>query len=425
MFVRERLRARLWRYRSFLPVFLLALTMPVPISAFVPRSIRLLVFNGRYLLVLAVIAASALVAISHRRYSLRGYLAKQRLPTLFGVSMVFPAYYAATSLWKPVELPSLVLYVLWSQVLFLWLPLLLWSEERLVTMVRTLLAANLVAWLVPVVLSLFVAPDGEGSHAVLAVYGYSNPDYFAQLLQVVFAAVLFLAGVERVPRLSRRWWLGVVILVATVHGALSVSGRNVVVFMAVMSLSYVVMRRARRPLVAALGMWGAFLGFVFLISGYLGTAQIDAFSSGRLGGWETLVGHIRDQEYPLPSLLFGVEELPTTPFSRYDPLRDEKAFDRYHIDNTYLEMILTTGVCGLLAFFGVFALVLAVATRLLAAGRVPRAPVLWAISVIIGISVQSAVVTTVPTFGNPLSLLFATAVVVAIWPPRLPRGATC
>lgn len=399
-----RIPARLW-----LPA-LYVLLVPVPNNVYVPAKLRLLISNYRPYTIPPIIALIVLSALNNRR-AFRAFVQSRKHTQCLALALAFPFFYVLLGLVKPEFRPtSALLYAVWVTAAFLGWPLLTRTRRDFDLWIRILLVANLLDWLIPFVYSPF-APPVRLHFRTITSYGYLNPDYFAEALQVVSTCALWMQPKTRGGR-----WLQRILVAITLVTCAALHARNVLVFFAVTLVLIRVLRRTRRPGLVTLGAL-VLSGLVAVFaSGYIEQAKIDEFSSGRIGLWKSTLRTAFEEGNNASVFLFGPDHIRGSGggarVGSYDPLTKEKNFSKYHADNSYLELFIESGALGMILFVLPYLLAVLVALRRIR--RYRDRGTIWAVAVLLGIAAQSMFASTVPTFAAPVAFLFLTAVTVAL-----------
>lgn len=402
-----------------------AATLPLPANQYFSDAFRLAIANNRPAIIALVLLGSTWLGIRRRGRRLAIFLRHPLQGRLLVLGLAFPAFFALTSLLKPEQrIATLGLYLLWPVFIFLCIPLLAQSSDEVRRLTRTVFAANILCWLVPFGLFHARGPVPSRFDEVIS-YGYSNPDYYAQILQVLFALVLLrVAGTQ--SRLGSFQWVSIrLLLLLTFVGAWQVSARNVIVFMVASICCFWLVRRTRRPLLVICTVLAVGMTIGIFALQHLETKHVDEMSSGRIDNWTKHTERVLQEDGGMRTVLFGPDKLPEFGVTAgYDALKRQKKYSKFHIDNVYLEFFFEAGLIGLLLFLIPYGLLVVRASRRIRAQQDSNGSITWAVSVLVGIGAQSALVSTIPTFGNPLAPLFAIAVLLACGnPPPRPRRA--
>lgn len=383
---------------------LYGLSVPLVNFVLVPETIRVAILNYRpYAFAVYIAIAAVVIAGSGSLHPIRRFESQGLAPAAIG-ALSFPFIYAAIRLAKgnpPVDV--IVLHSLWVMATFVVVPLIVRSKEAVTAVLK---AVGILAGL-GLAASMALSQRNQFDEVLETLhfaagresYGFLNPNFFSQMPQVVLACVGYLlAGRVLRPGWQRNTaWLAMAASALLIWDARS---RNVLVFVGVGLGTYLVMRR--RLVASAVVFGGVLLSATALA--YPNDApslDVGSVSSGRSILWQqTVTGSFRDAE-PLTTFLAGPFEPPTIELQiqRYDPLVESRAFDRYHVDNTYLEVWVEVGILGLLWFLSPYIMI----ARRLASTRRPENHLVLA--VLAGVAAQSIFVTTIPSVGSPLGFL--------------------
>ena len=357
--------------------------VPVPSNYHLDPTFRLWLFQNRPFIILGLIGiglgtlwSKGLVKVS---------------PEL-RLGLMFPLW---TTLVAPVvgtPLPELALYWAWALFAFALVPQ--------VARWRPLFAGFTVSYALFLMMILYLGRIELSGLPREATYGFLNEDYYGQIVQfLVISGLMWLYLTGHKSRLAI-----VIYAVATWHLFAS-DARNVVVFLVVTAVAYGWLRGRRSLTTHATApmLAGAILVLVGVYASYYYPGQsANDVSSGRLQTWEEATRGIAAGDGLLAIDLLAGTDLPLPEGDPYDPLSEEATFTTTHVDNALLEILLKTGVVGLLLFIAPFVAVFRRGRRMMTTR--------WqalALAVFLGGAAQSFLASTVPTFGSPVGILFA------------------
>jgi O-antigen ligase len=397
-----------------MPLILLALgvyaaAIPLPNDSLISEDLRLRLFNVRpYILVTILV-----VALVERLYHLGGgkiFLsgAERRA---FVLSLIFPAYYLAVSLVKGTySAPVAGLYVAWSLFAFLLTPMLIRTVRDVRVVSAVLIVANVATW----GFAFGYERLSQGSAKLIygGPYGYINGDYFAQVALVTVASALIYVTARRGSGLHWKPWQATVVFLAFLGGGVFVgilAARSAVAFLAIGAVTYMVLRRGRNVWVAHSFL---LIGLLLIVSAlaFPENKTLDETTSKRLSLWRTAVETINHEPTPVLPLLTGttVDNLETSAYSKpYDPLGAGKAFSKFHVDNSFLELFLEGGLLGLVLFLLPYIVIVRTGIANLGSSSSKTTLMATSLGLLVGLAFLSLTTTTIPTFNSPVGLFAA------------------
>jgi hypothetical protein len=380
-------------------------SIPLVNLSYIPEPIRLAAFNTRPRAFVALIIIAVLIfATGKPRPIVRFH--RHGLSNAAAVGLSFPIAYAAIRFTKgnpPVDV--VILHGVWVVSTFIVMPLLIQTRQTLVTVIRAIALASGIGLAAVVLLA-----DSGGLADTAAVtpfasarksYGFYNPNYFAQIPQVLAACCAYLLAARELRTRAGRAlaWASIVGSFFLVSDARS---RNVLAFFFVTILAYVLLRRRLVLVVGLTLLLGIAIWLVFVapLDGEV-NARLDSISSSRVTLWQQTVSGAFAGENVVTAVLGGPQQRPTLELTvnTYDPLASVKAYNRYQVDNTYLGLFVEAGLLGLLWFVVPYVLI----ARRLSKSRLPEAQVV--VAVLAGVAAQGIFAATVPTIGSPLGFL--------------------
>lgn len=363
-----------------------AALIPISSNVYLPKTYGIALFKMRPILAGALVLVGMFLIVVWR-----GRILAPNQRTVFVLSLLVPCYLLVLSIVRTIPLDVIALYTLWALFSFALAPLLLRDHLPSLAKWLTLTYAGIV------LLSAYYArgpvPAGLPRPPTM---GYLNENYYGQILQMFVCAWML----WRASQGKNLVLIGIVAIPISIYLGL-IQARSVVVFMLVLGGSYLYLTRGRTwlgkallPLVLAASLVG-----VFAYAGDYRASSADV-SSGRFGIWTRALATM-DDETTLAGLSWatGAPSRDVQGGLPYNPLREEALFANPHVDNMYLEIILLGGITGLILFLLPYFVILAKAW--------PRTQLTSvALAILAGAAVQSAVSSTVPTFGSPAGFLF-------------------
>ena len=389
-----------------LPIGLFAASIPLVANMQVDRGLRIFLYQNRSFAILGAVAAAfaALLIFAPGRVT-AAFRSRWHRSLIIG-SLLFPVFYAAVSILKGrVLVPVIGLYFVWSVAVFFVAPLIFGSLPRLRAAAIALLVANAGAWLLGVYLFETRPPvvTFEGRES----FGYANPNSYAQILQVIACAAVYLvlAGSARVAR-DRRIQIALVGVVAfCAIFVFAARSRNVMAFGVAAIAAYHILqtRGGRRPLLIGVGALAAVAALA-----YADLGEIDRFSSGRLSIWKrTVDAAFLDGDDGAALLIGSDRDLPSlVGRTGYSTIRSSATFEKYHVDNFYLELVVEGGLIGTVLFLWPYALLMVLLWRIRSDPE-ERARANLALAIMIGFAIQGIFSPTFPSFNSPIGLMFA------------------
>ena len=388
----------------FWVLFVYVLLIVAPNNTYLPAGFRLALINYRPHAIVAIVALIIVDALRDPA-ALSSYLRRPRYVRLAVLAAIFPVYYVLVSGLKGDLRPTSVgLYGLWAITTFVAWPLFVRTWRQTDRWLRLLFAANLLAWVLPMVYSTVAGLPPDVVFKDIRSFGSINPDYFAQVIQVVFACALLAAPATPGGRVARA-----LLLAATMVAIYSLDARNVLVFVVALAAVRPFLRAARRPGLVVAVVLALFACLSLTVSQYFESQRINRFSSGRLAFWSDHIEEAFERGDDAVTFLIGPGELPgaSRAHRAYDPLGEQKTFAKFHSDNAYLELFFEAGVLGSLLFVWPYLLAVVAALRRIRRGRDPRE--VWAVAVLIAVACQSMFMSSIPTFASPAAFLFLSA----------------
>ncbi|MCZ7644701.1 MAG: O-antigen ligase family protein [Planctomycetota bacterium] len=390
-----------------------ALLVPIPNSALYSEDLRLLLYNYRPHAIAGAVFAFGLAYYALSRFWNRPAPPANRLvhPVL-QLAFVFPFYFLLLQATRVDTEPAMaVFYFLWAGCSFYVAQNYSASRERLKRMCLLLAAAFalnlLVCWALAVQQGK-LAPILKDRISI----GYENPHFAAMVGQglVITCLAWFLARQASGGARDLRVYLLVGVCVAgSVLLAYLARARGTLGFYIAAAVFFWILRRSERsklflPLLAYTVL--ASVAFTaFLEREQVG--RLDTIASGRLSFWSLYVDYLTEKENPILEGVFGFQEVPQSTLGSYDSLGKQKRFSTLHFDNIYLEMMVKGGAVGVLFFFGPYLLILYLGLNNLHLAGKNRNLAAWLLAVLLATLVHGSVVTTMPTFNNPVGFLTA------------------
>jgi hypothetical protein len=408
------------------PVAAYAASIPLVSNLQVHPGTRLLLYRNRPFFILGLVLLTLVALLLLAPHRLVGAFRRRWHRGLILAGLLFPTYFLLVSLLKGrINLPVIGLYFVWALVSFLLAPLLFGNRREFRALIGGLLIGNLVVWLIGYYLAqtapfITTFEDRES-------FGFSNPNTYAQILQVIVCLSAYVMLVHEAPARLRslRWGL-LALCVASAYFVLLAQSRNVMVFGAVALITFLQLRgRSNHRVITHLMAGAAVLGAV-LVLGYFEYSELNRFSSNRLSFWaRTTSVAFTEKDDPI-ALAFGTnrdlsKEVTGNPYS---DIRDQATVTKYHADNFYLELLVEGGLIGLALFLFPYVLLVLYLSRLRQRGGERRLASL-VLSLAAGFTAQGLFAATIPSFNNPIGFMFSLVIVssVAMMINESPRAA--
>lgn len=407
----------LWRRTEVALLTAYVFAIPLPNFSGLPDGLREVLYNRRPFFLIGFLGAVILGrALLDFQSIVR--LARSRTWLWFVLlSGLFPSYYAVLALRK--EEPSWAsvgLYGAWALFTSVVAPLLLAERRSIARIARNVCLCNLAVFAVAGLASLGGLVDPYRFGARLSL-GFENPNYFSQILEAAaFAYALYLTTRTRGATNSgvAFWYCAVAVALGV---AVLAESRNVVfgLVVAFVSRTWLLPLLRRSPLRAL--AFGAVLAGVLVPLGSLvpwENVDTDRLSSGRISLWGATLTAVMADASPTVAALFGPERLPQLGLLNvYDPMAEVKAFQKYHVDNAYLEYFVEGGLVGLgLAMLPVLHVAL-LSLRFLRSRE--HGDFARALSAILAAAlVQASFVALLPTFNSPFGFLLGLCLAMPI-----------
>lgn len=396
--------SRIVDYCAFAFAFFYSFLCPLVGNRDVDAGVRLFLYNGRNFAIVAftIVFLVGVAVTDPRRYGRIG-----KAPwALFTCALVFVFYHViVVGLRGDGSLIVSGLYLAWAVFAFVVAPLVYCGRQSVKTIVGALLAGNLASWGISYIL------DPTFSHSFFVgrlSLGFSNPNYYAQVPQVVLICAAFFI-VQR----AKKNKVATAPLVIMIAGSLALMvlarSRNTLVFVIVAAFVYLAQAARQRLRVVGLVALAACLTLGVSFIGYLEMGDVNELSSNRLSYWSRLTAHVFRATDHLESVLFGVSTEVTDQASGrgYDDLRSEKLIKKAHFDNFYIELLVEGGVVGLLLFVLPYAWCARLGSRAFGPVFVNRRIAYWYIGVLAGVAAQGLFVATFPSFNNAIGFALA------------------
>lgn len=411
------------KYLLYLLLFLYVVTVPLPNNSLVDSGTRLMIYDLRPYFVLAFIGITFLYSLLNNQERLVGVLSNPYLSTLLLLGAIFPAYYVVLSFARDLpRVPVMGLYITWAVFSFLTVPTLLQRTHEFHLLLRLFVVASAIDWIWSFVMSLVTEYQPTHFENRLS-FGYANPNHYAQILQVVLACALLgwsMSGTVRKLREAFQYWGYVGLIAGCLLLIVLARSRNALVFAVMFMVSYWFIVRGDRYVVALFALCAVALVFLFLATQFYGIEFVDDLSSGRITFWKHVTKDIVYSEDPVGAVMFGVERLPSTDLiTPYDDLKYEKAFVKQRVDNTYLDIMVESGLVGLALFLLPYLYLFRVGLKALRDPAMDRRYIAWCLALMIGVAFQGMFATTIPTFGNSIGIFHAFGIMM----PWMFRGA--
>ena len=382
--------------------------VPVCANELVPVEARIAVYNIRPWVCAGLLAFTfACLLWGGRR--LASWLARPGRVLFVGCGLLFPAWY--TLVWGihgHAPAPVVALYWLWGGVAFVAAPALLQTQQHVRWTVQVLAAAALLvlvaagigaaAFDLNTVVPGGLDPGLLGLLGERAPFGFTNSNYYGQLLQLLCVALLFSA----VTRPGSAWPYVLLIVALAVLVTLA-RARNVLVFLLAAVPVTLIGARSPRLLVRSGLVAAAVLVVVVSVVREMEYDELNRIATGRLDFWDFVIEQVVETDTPVWSLVAGPGELRGyRGIKTYDTAGSGKQFNKLHTDNVYLELLVEAGLIGLLLFLLPY---LFVGLRLFQLTTRGDPAAAWALGCALGIALQSMLVGVYPTFNSPVGVM--------------------
>jgi O-antigen ligase len=395
---------------AFFFVWMLAVSLPN--NTAVASWIRRELYNIRPYFFTASIAVLLVLAAATNRDLLLAALRTRNQRALAWLFFLFPVFFGISSLIKGrFQLPVVMLYVLWSLFATVVVGLVCIDRAWLRRTVAACVVANVLVWVGSVLAHL----GGRVGHLPLfgrLSFGYLNPNYYAQILEVIFfGGVYFVLSREDSAdvRSASDWRRGKLLLaglaVFAFWFAMQARSRNVLIALLVACGVYLALRFVPRATGWLVIVLVAMLTAVGLFLDDWDADAINDVSSHRVALWRETIRATLAEGSAL-TVVWGPERFPEIGLvSSYDDLGADKKFTKYHVDNTYLEAVMEGGVLGAVLFLLPYLYLFRVMAARYRVGR--RASDAWLIAIWVGIAVQGVFIGVIPNFNSPIGFFVA------------------
>jgi hypothetical protein len=391
---------------SVSPILLIVfgLTVPIPNSVLFPEPLRLAVMNNRPLLV--VVLATVLSISTHSSSS---HPITRPRNVLAALGLAFPLYLAVISAAKfSLDWSAIGLYASWSLFAFYLVPR---SLPTAGVVRRFMFSLSLGYGLMIALCLIATAVDSALLNPVPWMqdrysFSFLNPNYFAQVCQVFVVSSLYAYMASDRP--ASVWYRSGVLISVTLALLLVVlaDSRSTIVFLSVATATYAFLRARRtiaRPVITIIMLLFAVI-FAPLVLEDRNDVNGAVTGGGRTELWHGVIAGVFETEGILVALIVGTDLEGVSHLdarARYDPVADQRRFDRDRLDNAYLEIWRDSGIVGLVLFL----LPIAYIWRR-TASRLRREPLNGLLcAVLAGALAQGVFVSLFPSFGNPVGFL--------------------
>lgn len=317
------------------------------------------------------------------------------------LSLIFPFLFFFINLWfkESLNVKVVIMYFLWSIFVFYLIPLWIDNEYRLKSVMKVFLFSSLITVSMAMIQSYLdggyvtTMPDRES-------YGFQNPNYFSQYLQVSILSFSIL----------------VISMLKNGEIVLKINSKILIIFFFILFLYFCIEARSRNVIVgiSAFTFWYLSYNFkkinryairlsiiilillILFVSDY---ETINTKSSGRLELWSFYIFHtIQSQDF---GLLFGAYTYPDVSdlILSYNRLEYEGNV-KFHADNLFIELFVEAGIIGVLIFF------LPIIYMLYKRGNADSLKNVWT-ALLVSMLLQALFITNFSSFFSPISLFYA------------------
>jgi hypothetical protein len=323
------------------------------------------------------------------------------------------------------DLYLVLMYVLWSWVMFVLSPVVFDCQEKVKTFLKWAVIGTglifLVGLLWSVSLDLQIAQVFGGTRAGSERYsfGFRHVGYIGSILTSVVLGAMFLLMSSAHGR-TRVVWITVSVLSTFV--LLMTDSRSYIVLIAAVWITYLALNPRYCLWVLYFGGLGL-IALLFWIDRTFLVAenplqQINFYSSGRIYIWHTT---IQNTMHSVTTILLGNGSLPgwTTTFQTISGDAVIKPFERFAADNIFVEIFSLFGVIGLSLFlWGIFRVIVAGIVQIRNSSSKQDSSSMsklrLAIGVMVALLVSGITSSSMPSMGNSLNavLLFVSVPII-------------
>jgi len=256
--------------------------------------------------------------------------------------LIFPTYYLAISAYykEVISFQIVIMYFLWSIYVTVIGPSIMGSY----TCQKTILTYTLWASIIIVAFGILsMTSDSTYFSEERMSFGYENPNYFAQYLQIgLLSIVLLNNGFKNINILHKVIFITYIFLIGLVVS------RNVMTFILAYSFWYYAYNLKIKLILKIFSVV-----FIAILFGFLNLNEINSFSHGRIMFWSFQLNEMSNQgDY---TFLFGAKEYidvsdTVLKYSRFSEEQTTTTEQKMHSDNIYIELLLESGLFGLLMF---------------------------------------------------------------------------
>ena len=302
--------------------------------------------------------------------------------------------------WKEV-----ILYWFWVTGVYLVFPAMLQGDELRRKAIKVLFWTNLLVLFVGISLGLLNGRYYVIEHGSRMIFGFLHPNYYCNSWEITFFLGFYYAVTGK-----RNWLkiLSLILMACSVVFMLLAVSRNTLAASIILIVCYVLStKRWSFPVKFA----ASFFMFSFFMLALLfvnpSVRKIDNMATGRLSIWKmTLEANLKRASAIDYLLGFGNYKIEGFPFNPTKTYGYEKELGRNHVDNAYLDILLQDGISGFLLFFVPILVIMhrTMVNAISAADDHFSRQARIALGCWVGILVQMATISIIPSFGNVINI---------------------
>ncbi|MCZ7667695.1 MAG: hypothetical protein M5U34_11000 [Chloroflexi bacterium] len=256
------------------------------------------------------------------------------------------------------ELYLVLMYFLWSWVMFVLGPVVFNSDEKNQNILNWAITGTILIFLIGLFWGLFIGIDmaqafgGSRAGAERYSFGFRNVGYIGSILVSIVAGAMLLYVFSTNKQMRVIWVVTVILfLIAMVM----TDSRSYMVFIAIVWFVYITLNSRHAPLVIYIGVFGLIAIFIWFDRTFLiaenPIQQINYYSSGRIFIWEATIRNTMSSMTTI-FLGHGIAQGWTTTLLTISGDTIIKPFQRFAVDNIFIELFSLYGLIGLILFCG-------------------------------------------------------------------------
>ncbi len=316
-----------------------------------------------------------------------------------------------------------LMYFIWSWMMFVLGPVVFDSHENIKTFLKwAVLGTGLIFllglfWSLSVGIPITQVFGGSRGGAERYSYGFRHVGYIGSILTSVVVGTMFLDTFSTNKRTHAKW---LILFIVSLIVMVLTDSRSYMVFVAVVWFVHLALNPRYSKLVLYIGGFGLIALFFWVDRKFLLSEnpmqQINYYSSGRIVIWQAAIQNTMES---ITTVLLGSGNISgwTTVFQTISGDTIIKPFQRFAVDNIYVEIFSLYGLVGLVLFLWAMFRIIKIGIVQLRNNEqngLYKSRLSIAIGVMVAMLISSITSSNMPSMGNLLNiiLLFVSVAVI-------------